>query len=101
MKNQTKKGPRLSCGGGQSNRRMSVGGLQTPKPEIVHPAKATPNTTRQAKKTERVLQYDPPADDGFSALSAGMVLVFLSLVLSNYVFLATHHCILIGLFCSL
>nr|GMD52040.1 65-kDa microtubule-associated protein 3-like [Ipomoea batatas] len=71
MKNQTKKGPRLSCGGGQSNRRMSVGGLQTPKPEIVHPTKATPNTTRQAKKTERVLQYDPPADDGFSALSAG------------------------------
>ncbi|CAH9085387.1 unnamed protein product [Cuscuta europaea] len=73
MKNQTNKGSRLSCGA-VSNRRMSVGGMQTPKPEILHPSKATPNT-RHAKKTERVLQYDQSnlstADDGFSSLSTG------------------------------
>ncbi|KAK4385071.1 microtubule-associated protein 3 [Sesamum angolense] len=53
MKNQSaKKGRRLSCGGGPSNRRLSLGGpmLQTPKADMMPPlAKATPNT-RNAKK---------------------------------------------------
>ncbi|KAK6135291.1 hypothetical protein DH2020_030974 [Rehmannia glutinosa] len=73
MKNQSaKKGPRLSCGGaGASNRRLSLGGsmLQTPKPDMHPPTKATPNT-RNAKKSER-LNQDSLRDDGFAALSSG------------------------------
>ncbi|KAL0371615.1 UNVERIFIED_CONTAM: microtubule-associated protein 3 [Sesamum calycinum] len=73
MKNQSaKKGRRLSCGGGPSNRRLSLGGpmLQTPKADMMPPlAKATPNT-RNAKKTERINQ-DCHREDGFAALSSG------------------------------
>ncbi|KAL0400849.1 UNVERIFIED_CONTAM: microtubule-associated protein 3 [Sesamum latifolium] len=72
MKNQSaKKGRRLSCGGGPSNRRLSLGGpmLQTPKADMPPLAKATPNT-RNAKKTERINQ-DCLRDDGFAALSSG------------------------------
>ncbi|KAL3837914.1 hypothetical protein ACJIZ3_022505 [Penstemon smallii] len=65
MKNHSvKKGSRLSCGGA-SNRRLSLGGsttLQTPRPDMLSSAKATPNT-RNAKKTERI------KDDGFAAPS--------------------------------
>ncbi|KAL0317702.1 UNVERIFIED_CONTAM: microtubule-associated protein 3 [Sesamum angustifolium] len=72
MKNQSaKKGRRLSCGGGPSNRRLSLGGpmLQTPKADMMPPlAKATPNT-RNAKKTERINQ-DCHREDGFAALSS-------------------------------
>ncbi|XP_022890286.1 65-kDa microtubule-associated protein 3-like [Olea europaea var. sylvestris] len=71
MKNQSvNKGSRLSCGG-TSNRRLSLGGanLQTPKPDILHSTKATPNT-RHAKKYDR-LSHDPTRDDGFQALSSG------------------------------
>ncbi|KAL2540094.1 65-kDa microtubule-associated protein 3 [Abeliophyllum distichum] len=71
MKNQSaKKGPRLSCGGA-SNRRLSLGGaiLQTPKSDMLHSTKATPNT-RHAKKNDR-LSHDPSRDDGFQALSSG------------------------------
>ncbi|KAL3645237.1 hypothetical protein CASFOL_010417 [Castilleja foliolosa] len=71
MKNQSaKKGPRLSCGGA-SNRRVSLGGpmLQTPKPDMLSSAKATPNT-RNVKKSERI-NPDCLRDDGFAALSTG------------------------------
>ncbi|KAH0715745.1 hypothetical protein KY284_008650 [Solanum tuberosum] len=76
MKNQSaKKGPKLSCGGAPSNRRLSLGGTmqQTCKTELPHSTKATPNT-RQAKKSDRFHQLDQfnhPTDDGFGALSAG------------------------------
>lgn len=72
MKNQSaKKGPRLSCGGGGANRRLSLGGsmIQTPKPDMPPPAKATPNT-RNAKKSERI-SHDSHRDDGFLTLSSG------------------------------
>ncbi|KAI3458258.1 hypothetical protein Pfo_014921 [Paulownia fortunei] len=72
MKNQSaKKGPRLSCGGGAGNRRLSLGGpmLQTPKSDMPPSAKATPNT-RNAKKSELINQ-DCGRDDGFAALSSG------------------------------
>lgn len=76
MKNQSaKKGPKLSCGGAPSNRRLSLGGTmqQTCKTELPYSTKATPNT-RQAKKSERFHQLDQfnhPTDDGFGALSTG------------------------------
>lgn len=72
MKNQSaKKAPRLSCGGGPGNRRLSLGGpmLQTPKPDMPPLSKVTPNT-RNAKKGERINQ-DCLRDDGFAALSSG------------------------------
>ncbi|XP_060170141.1 65-kDa microtubule-associated protein 3-like [Lycium barbarum] len=71
MKNQSaKKGPKLSCGGAPSNRRLSLGGTmqQTCKTELPHSTKTTPNT-RQAKKSEHFHQLDQY--DGFAALSAG------------------------------
>lgn len=42
----SKKAPRMSMGGGGNNRRLSVGGnmLQTPRPDSVHSARATPNS---------------------------------------------------------
>ncbi|XP_073316058.1 65-kDa microtubule-associated protein 3-like isoform X1 [Primulina huaijiensis] len=71
MKNPSaKKGSRLSYGG-QSNRRLSLGGpmLQTHKPDLP-PAKATPNA-RTAKKNE-CINLDRFRDDGFAAaLSSG------------------------------
>lgn len=65
----------MSCGGGASNRRLSLGGtmLQTPKADLLHPPRATPNT-RQAKKIERLHQNDHSnllKDDGIASLSAG------------------------------
>ncbi|XP_057798404.1 65-kDa microtubule-associated protein 3 [Salvia miltiorrhiza] len=72
MKNQSaKKGPRLSCGGAATGRRLSLGGnmLQTPKPDMPPPAKATP-VTRNAKKSERIT-HDSLKDDGFQTLSSG------------------------------
>ncbi|CAA2988902.1 65-kDa microtubule-associated protein 3-like [Olea europaea var. sylvestris] len=72
MKNQsTKKGPRLSCGGA-SNRRLSLGGtiLQTPKHDMLHSTKATPNT-RHAKKNDRLSHDNPTRDDRFQAMSSG------------------------------
>lgn len=80
MKNQSaKKGPKLSCGGAPSNRRLSLGGTmqQTCKTELPYSTKATPNT-RQAKKSERFHQLDQfnhPTDDGFGALSTGNLLL--------------------------
>ena len=79
-----KKGSRLSCGGGASNRRLSLGGttLQTPKADLLHPTRATPNT-RQAKKIERLHQNDHSnllKDDGIASLSAG-----------NFLFSHFHH----------
>lgn len=79
MKNQSaKKGPRLSCGGGGANRRLSLGGsmIQTPKPDMPPPAKATPNT-RNAKKSERT-NHDSHRDDGFLTLSSGNFFHFLT-----------------------
>ncbi|XP_009758362.1 65-kDa microtubule-associated protein 3 [Nicotiana sylvestris] len=76
MKNQSaKKGPKLSCGGTPSNRRLSLGGTmqQTCKTEFPHSTKATPNT-RQAKKSElfhQLDQFNHPKDDGFAERSAG------------------------------
>ncbi|XP_031274536.1 65-kDa microtubule-associated protein 3 [Pistacia vera] len=69
-----KKAPRVSTGGA-SSRRLSVGGtmLQTPKPDLLGSAKATPHS-RQIRKTDRILQNDNSNlqhDDGFSAVSAG------------------------------
>ncbi|XVF50699.1 hypothetical protein PTKIN_Ptkin04bG0123300 [Pterospermum kingtungense] len=54
-----KKGPRYSTGGGANNRRVSMGGtmLPTHKPDLLHSAKATPQT-RPSKKTERMFQND-------------------------------------------
>ncbi|CAI9767626.1 unnamed protein product [Fraxinus pennsylvanica] len=72
MKNQSvKKGPRLSCGGA-SNRRLSLGGtsLQTPKHDMLHSTKATPNT-RHAKKNDRLSHDNPTRDDRFHAMSSG------------------------------
>ncbi|KAJ0100034.1 hypothetical protein Patl1_19959 [Pistacia atlantica] len=70
-----KKAPRVSTGGA-SSRRLSVGGtmLQTPKPDVLGSAKATPHS-RPIRKTDRILQNDNSNlqhDDGFSAVSAGM-----------------------------
>ncbi|KAI3757529.1 hypothetical protein L6452_05069 [Arctium lappa] len=72
MKQQSaKKGARLSCGGpgATTNRRLSLGGgaHATPKPDL-HSIRATPNTTRPAKKLERQLSN---RDDGFGTLSNG------------------------------
>ncbi|OIS98799.1 PREDICTED: 65-kDa microtubule-associated protein 3-like [Nicotiana attenuata] len=75
MKNQSaKKGRRMSCSGA-TNRRLSVGGtmLQTPKPELLHSTKATPNT-HQAKKSDLFHQKDQfnhSINDGLTALSGG------------------------------
>ncbi|KAK1399623.1 65-kDa microtubule-associated protein 3 [Heracleum sosnowskyi] len=76
MKSQNlKKGARYSCGGVPSNRRLSLGGamLQTPKPNMLHPIKGTPNT-RQNKRNERPHQdnrLNYRRDDEVAALSAG------------------------------
>lgn len=70
MKQQSaKKGARLSCGGSgaTTNRRLSLGGAAhaTPKPDL-HSIRATPNSTRPAKKLDRQLSN---RDDGFGTLS--------------------------------
>lgn len=83
MKAQSgKKGPRLSCGGGASNRRLSLGGamLQTPKLDPLHSTKTTPNT-RQTKKNDRLNNH---RDDGIAGLSAGIF--FLKLILFLFAF---------------
>ncbi|XP_024971475.1 65-kDa microtubule-associated protein 3-like [Cynara cardunculus var. scolymus] len=72
MKQQSaKKGARLSCGGSgaTTNRRLSLGGAAhaTPKPDL-HSIRATPNTTRPAKKLDRQLSN---RDDGFGTLCNG------------------------------
>ncbi|KAJ9545763.1 hypothetical protein OSB04_025470 [Centaurea solstitialis] len=72
MKQQSaKKGARLSCGGAgaTTNRRLSLGGAAhaTPKPDL-HSVRATPNTTRPAKKLDRQLSN---RDDGFGTMSNG------------------------------
>ncbi|XWS50660.1 hypothetical protein CRYUN_Cryun12cG0105300 [Craigia yunnanensis] len=68
-----KKGPRYSTGCA-SNRRVSLGGamLPTHKPDLLHSAKATPQT-RPSKKTECMLQNDHlnhRQDDTIPAFSA-------------------------------
>lgn len=70
-----KKGARYSCGGVPSNRRLSHGGamLQTPKANMLHSIKGTPNT-RQKKRNEHQHQENRlnyRRDDEVAALSAG------------------------------
>lgn len=87
MKNQSaKKGRRMSCSGA-TNRRLSVGGtmLQTPKPELLHSTKATPNT-HQAKKSDLFHQKDQfnhSTNDGLTALSGGNQSSYISNLLDN------------------
>ncbi|XP_010245134.1 PREDICTED: 65-kDa microtubule-associated protein 3-like isoform X2 [Nelumbo nucifera] len=63
-----KKGPRMSIGGA-NGRRLSLGGamLQTPKPDLPHPAKLTPHL-RPSKKGGLLSHHQ---DDSCVALSAG------------------------------
>ncbi|CAA3005754.1 65-kDa microtubule-associated 3-like [Olea europaea subsp. europaea] len=74
MKNQiAKKGPGLSCGGA-SNRSLSFNGAmaQTPKPDLLPSAKATPNTPRNRKKNEPV-NPDHLRDEGRIGLETSSI----------------------------